>query len=750
MSHVSEKFYATDEDVIEAQRRLKKLYRNSIAPAEVVAILILRSDIFRELLRASGMRQTIFTYDVIIDKVCACIAGSKFHLGVDAYLGEIINGPVDCDKVDYLARDAHMAGLPISLDIDRLFSKLRIVRTNAEDGSAIFSLAIVPSGARALEEMLVSRIFLYDKFYYHPKLMAAEELIRRALYHLGLACPILKSPVGLLEYGDDEFLNLTPTYIAGRYEVDAGNPNIAKGCRLLTRARRRDLPKRAFAFARRFIPEMPTAYARFVNEGRDDAVPQSVNDFIQFDKLVQSSSGAEKVAGQLEAYARTLDATADVFLGYQSAQRAAGKMDMPVLLPGGVVERTPDFLFNVSKWSDAYALNKQTSYVFAYEALEKVYLSSERYFGERKMMFAPKSRVWSKLNPDTIRAARSSLPETEEWLPHRLPPDYLEGDAAHNRILALEGKFASYLRAFDPQVGPELVKSWVWQFGDPDLQDSALMLLEHLTFLEKRDIVQGFDAALRKRESLKSAVWVPLRAWGGGGESADLIRYDLKELGLEMKEIAALTVDDITKSSGVVFFDDLLNSGVQSACLLNSWFETGICANEGYKDAHGSIPFEIRQALQLTNVDFVFYSAHPNGINRLKSAREAAGLARGDILYQLDTSDKQYTLAGFRAASKGSRERFMKELQTVGKRLLTETFGARKNWPESQCEAFALGFDNLQMTLLYRHSVSTAMPVALWQMSTDLISPWLPLFPRKWRELSLILNPRQSQAVGNG
>ena len=32
---------------------------------------------------------------------------------------ELLNGPFDADKLDYLYRDSHFSGLPLSVDLDR-------------------------------------------------------------------------------------------------------------------------------------------------------------------------------------------------------------------------------------------------------------------------------------------------------------------------------------------------------------------------------------------------------------------------------------------------------------------------------------------------------------------------------------------------------------------------------------------------------------------------------------------------------
>src|SRR2546428_12417275 len=100
----------------------------------------------------------------------------------------------------------------------------------------------------------------------------------------------------------------------------------------------------------------------------------------------------------------------------------------------------------------------------------------------------------AKLSRKELAEARASLPPA--WRAHRLPPTFLREDKTKLRIQQQRDRFASFLNALHPQIGPQLVEAWVWQFPDPDLQDSALCLLEHITYVEPADIVAGVRGLL--------------------------------------------------------------------------------------------------------------------------------------------------------------------------------------------------------------------------------------------------------------
>lgn len=730
LSHVSERHYASSPLVAQAAEQLGKQYQTRVTAAEALSVLIVRSVSFRRLLEQSAMPTDVFSIEDAIAKICACIAGSKRALLPDAYLAELVNGPVDCDKLDYIARDAHAAGVPVALDIDRLLSKLRVGRLQSPDGEELYALTVLQSGTRALDELLVSRIFLFDKFYYHSKVMAAEELFRRALVNLEREVPRLTSAEELLGYGDDEFLALTPEFIGWRYKVNERLPGIVHGCELLTRLRHRDLPKRVFAFAQRFLPELSEVRSRFEQAGKGGVIEAGKFEFDEKSSVLGIARYREDAESSLRAYAGQLKANCEIFIGVQQASRAAGHQHLPVALSSGELEIAPNYLFKSSEWTEAYALNKQTQYVFADSAFEEAYLAAERYFLESDLSFAPNSHKMAKVNPARIDDLRKSL--DGEWLPQRLPSDYLRHKSATKRVRELGKKFSAFLSELDSSFGPQLIDAWLSQFDDGDLVESAISLLEHVTFVDQGRILAGYLERVRANPVLKDYVWVPLRARVGPGKSADRLNYDLKDLGVEVRPIGSVRSEDIGTSRGVVFFDDGLFSGVQSSCLLGSWFGAEACENQDDMDGEGSLDPDMQQALREAPTRFEFYAAHDVGIEALRTAAAAAGLGDVQISGVIKAHEPQYTLEGLSCSGAASRDRLERFLVSKGAMLLGDRL-VRKGgpWSAERAKAWSLGFNAIQSTVVFSHGVSTAVPVALWEASYPPDLPWLPVFPRR-------------------
>ena len=89
-----------------------------------------------------------------------------------SYLGPIVSGELDVDRMDYLLRDSHNTGVSYGIiDYERLISNLTL-----DDG-----LILDIKGVQAAEGALVSRYFMYPSVYQHHTTRIVNTMFRRAL-----------------------------------------------------------------------------------------------------------------------------------------------------------------------------------------------------------------------------------------------------------------------------------------------------------------------------------------------------------------------------------------------------------------------------------------------------------------------------------------------------------------------------------------------------------------------------------------
>ncbi|MDD3590432.1 MAG: HD domain-containing protein [Thermoguttaceae bacterium] len=94
---------------------------------------------------------------------------TAFHL-----LSSILSGPIDVDKMDYLMRDSHAAGVPYgkNYDLDRLVGSICL----NEFGDGI---AITSKGKTAAELMVFARYVMFSEVYWHHAARSATAMFQR-------------------------------------------------------------------------------------------------------------------------------------------------------------------------------------------------------------------------------------------------------------------------------------------------------------------------------------------------------------------------------------------------------------------------------------------------------------------------------------------------------------------------------------------------------------------------------------------
>jgi HD superfamily phosphohydrolase len=94
-----------------------------------------------------------------------------------SYLQEIVSGPVDADKQDYLLRDSLFSGVKYGIyDQERLSNTLLI----HEDNDDRF-LAISIDGIHALEQFVLAKYYMTTQVYRHKIRLITDQMIERAI-----------------------------------------------------------------------------------------------------------------------------------------------------------------------------------------------------------------------------------------------------------------------------------------------------------------------------------------------------------------------------------------------------------------------------------------------------------------------------------------------------------------------------------------------------------------------------------------
>jgi hypothetical protein len=393
----------------------------SISIGERIAAVVILSDAMRAVFEHARF-EAVSVRTRLAPAVVARILGSRAHLDAP-YLSGVISGPLDADKLDYMARDSYHAGLPVALDTNRLINKLEVVavtpesvtipslrrRAAASPGRRYYDVGISLAGIGAYEQMIVGRVLLFDRLYYHHKIRAAEAMVRK-LIELAEGERGRQFELRDLFYdaSDDAMVAL----IGGRFKADGFEGGKARAARLGQAIEDRNLYHRAFAVAKRFI-------------GGVDGVPEEEREnarIYRWGKLLTALGDTDtirEIEDQIVAKAGECVSIIPAFTGVAPPERVDVILDVPfnkvVVRGGDILTRTedghlstPNLFFDPERWSNAYKEQKQCGFVFAPRHLVSVVsLASRVVFYERFRL---------TMNGDADRASKTSEHPFASWI----------------------------------------------------------------------------------------------------------------------------------------------------------------------------------------------------------------------------------------------------------------------------------------------------------------------------------------------
>src|SRR5690242_16425471 len=128
----------------------------------------------------------------------------------EMYLSEIVHGPLDADKLDYMHRDGLFSGLRMHVDLDRLYASINILSAT-EDGTKQTRLAGSMAGTSPLAQIMFNKMLLFTGIYHHHKVRAVDCMLW-AIFELArsrsteLAGVRLDTIVDYLKLTDDRVL----------------------------------------------------------------------------------------------------------------------------------------------------------------------------------------------------------------------------------------------------------------------------------------------------------------------------------------------------------------------------------------------------------------------------------------------------------------------------------------------------------------------------------------------------------------
>lgn len=351
----------------------------STAPSEVIAALIVLSEPMNKVLTHAELEIDVQKPAELAPAITARLLGSRSCLKA-GYLSGIISGPVDADKLDYIARDCYHSGLPLGIDLTRLISKLEVVvvtpenapndelraRASQSNEGRFYDIGISQAGLGSYEQLVIARVLLYDRLYYHHKVRAAESMLKRLICVAEEECGSRYSIEELFSgVSDDIFVGI----IGGDFTSQALRSGGRRSIAIARSIEGRRIYYRAYAFAARFVAGLDHLPR---NEQRDTRA-------LMWRRPLKELSGDEGCfAMSQEIHKKAIDiakAIPEIDNSGTEIQEEEILVDLPlnrVVVQGGdILTRTdggyigtPNLFFDPERWSQAYEHQKQCGFVF--------------------------------------------------------------------------------------------------------------------------------------------------------------------------------------------------------------------------------------------------------------------------------------------------------------------------------------------------------------------------------------------------
>ena len=241
--------------------------RLSIKPSlsEILSVFIVQSKAVKNLLQTVnlGLNSVNIQDDNmerVIEKICCFIWGYPYSEKLLPY-AQIISGQIDSDKLDYLKRDSHSTGVPVAVDMSRVFQKLCVVRSNMnfkmkstseEDFDIRYTIAIAPAAINTVDQLVISRYMVFENVYFHQKTFTAETLLRHALEQLSKATQGLFDDFkNILMLQDNDVVHTDFNFLIKKIVPNirvTDQTTYENACHILENLEKRKLFKRSVAF----------------------------------------------------------------------------------------------------------------------------------------------------------------------------------------------------------------------------------------------------------------------------------------------------------------------------------------------------------------------------------------------------------------------------------------------------------------------------------------------------------------------
>ncbi len=742
-SHLSEKFVIDNDD---ASRKLVDYFNSEINKdyglAEIRSALFCLSEPLKTFLDDKTIAGNLFgcpNSEAIASMILGIPPGDPKHY----FAAQLVSSIYDVDKIDYMLREARSANISLPIDVNRYFAKMEVRRVLAKNLNSIFRqkvdidgdselyiLGTTVSGAGCLDEVYLSRVWLYDRMYRHHKVRAAEKLLMKSFSNISASDAFGISYQRLFDLSDDEVYAL-----ATQAKQNDAASLAAKN--KLESLRDRRLPVRCFCFAERFIEKSRPPAGK--EEASETINTELTRKHAAIKRLLKKPDVlAEKIAQEGRSILKHLGKDGeinsdDIFI-CKPGVSPVPEISFHFLFEGNVVvDYMKSALFAPKQWAEAYAKRKDVGYIFCPRGLESVcsvacetviYKGTGAEFNED---------VWRtiKVGKDQVYELKRKLEEGGYYKGLRKlrpVPKELRSASVQDKLRELHIKYSAYSNDYLNRAGWSIqsaLEMFLKQFPAELVEDMVEVLLSGQFFNYStigRLISDSIRKAIKEFETEEDVLLCPLGQMSK--DSAPHITRYVEKIE-RTKVIAADQLPKFNDTSPIIFFDDLTSTGSQARDILASWM--GI---ENKSDLHEERSFAFDKSVLLGRpVAFAYGLAREEGVRTITEFFQSQLGCKVTVKYK-ENVEQYFGILN-------EKPELKEFLRSVGVSLLESTKKVEnpEKWTEEQIAECAVGYGNSAPVIVFAYNAPTITLTALWlDGGTFEDEEWLPLFPRKTKD----------------
>ena len=751
MSHVSENALAYVESTEQLRLEFTDAQKTEAQLGEINSFLLVGSPAFAEMLRvaeqASGDAIGLPQPTAFVQR---CIIGARIDPAFPV-LHQIVSGPFDADKLDYMTRDAYMSGVPVVTDVNRLIRKVRSVRISRArapltiqrlsdvNTDTVSVVGIDRSGNRTVDELTLGRTLLFDKLYRHHKTRACEAMVTAILVTLARAAVDAGRPweAALLALRLDDDLLTTGAIESALDGYSLDDDARALVSHLTDRLRHRQLFIRAVAFSRKMTSdpydqddEQARGLQELLAEIEDPIRRRHVADEIAtltseaLDKLGLTSI-TSSWPGDLRDYI-WVD-------GVRSAEHVTSSSKAMLVTADGDLVPFAAEAPETPQWATAYQQTRDSAFVFCpAEIAVPTALAAERFVREKYGVRLPRAalvaarRSASGGREERVKLAGAGFYDGSPSELRPLPARLIEGDV-ESRLTSI----ADHLRGYCPPLvkpdraghdlfDPARVRDFMQQFETDELIDTALAVLGDVEIIDRRAVVHPLFDFLADHSEFEEASLV---VFGSAGDSSSIVTYFGMDAGSRYPDLRVRDLGEaLMLDRPILFVDDVIGSGRQSAAIVRAWFgDTGLADELG--ESRAVLPAEARALLSARRLGYCFAVGLDGGEDELSGALTDSGV--GDFVVKIGRDEASLpTVFTAGDVTEAARRAFVSRCEEIGDALL-EGQAAEKRAERR------LGYGNKGLLITFPYNTPSQSLTGLWERGVVDGRPWTPLLPRR-------------------